>query len=481
MNKKIANGLSWSFFEKILTEAIVFIITVVLSRILLPDDYGVISLISIFITIFQVFIGSGLGSALIQKKNPSDADYSTALTVNFCMGAMLYLILFFAAPYIAAFFENEQVCPVLRVIALQIPISSIYNIQTAHIQKSMQFKKLFFASLGGTVASGVVGIAMAYMGFGVWALVMSTLGNLVVDAIVLAIASRWFPKPGFSKRSFKGLSSFGWKILVADLINKLYDQLRSVFIGKKYTGADLAYNSKAQKLPVQLIDAVNSTMIRVMFPAMSEVQDEREKLRKMSKWLIKMISFCLYPLMVGMAVTAPVFIPLVFTENWVGCVPYMQIYCVTYLVQPMQSVNIKSIQAMGRSDITLKLEVIKKIFGVVTIVLSIVLFNSPLAVAASYLVVTFFSTIVNVIPCKKLCGYGFLDEIRDMLPSMLLSFAMGIVVFLIGLINMDLLPKLALQVLSGGIIYIGLAKLFKVKELDAILSFIKEKKNAGRK
>lgn len=475
MKTKIIKGISWSFAEKMLTDVIHFIITIVLARLLLPEVYGTVGLIQIFIVISQVFINCGFSVSIIQKKNPDKLDYSTAFVANIAIGISLYIILFLSAPFIAKFYNIRELTLILRVLALKLPISSIYSIQLSYVQKNMLFKSLFFSSLGGTLLSGGVGIGMAYLGFGPWALVAANIINLFIDSIVLFISTRWCPKIQVSKTKFKVLNKFAWRVTLSELVSRAYEQIRLLVIGKVYSVSDLAYNSKAQRFPMQIIETVNTTIVRVMFPTLSHYQDDKKRLITISSLSVRFTSFFLCPLMVGMAATANQLIPWMLTESWNMCIPYLQLYCITYLFQPIQSVNIKIIQAIGRSDISLKIELVKKTFGLIALVGAIVIFNTPFAVAASFSVMSFFALLINAFPCKKLVGYGLGRELLDLLPSLLLSLAMGVVVIFVPLIGLSYFLTLLLQVVIGLVVYVSGAWVLRFEQLKYIIKFLKSK------
>lgn len=474
MTTKVVSGVSWSFAEKMLTEVINFIITIILARLLLPEAYGTVGLLQILITISLVFVNCGLGNSLIQKKKPDKLDYSTVFVANIAIGMCLYIILFVASPLVAKFYNIPKLTFMLRIMAFKVPISSIYYIQLSYVQKNMQFKNLFFSSLGGTILSGVIGIGMAYFGFGAWALIFANLVDQFVDSIVLFFTTRWYPKVKFSLEKFKILNKFAWKVTISELVSRVYDQSRLLVIGKAYSSADLAYNSKAQKFPMQIIETVNTTVIRVVFPTLSHYQDDKERLVATSSWSIKFTSFCLCPLMVGMAATANQLIPWLLTESWNPCIPYLRLYCITYIFQPIHSVNIKIIQAVGRSDISLKIEIIKKVFGLATLVVAVIIFDTPFAVAASFSAMSFLALFINAFPCQKLVGYGLKKEMLDILPSLMLSLLMGAVVMLTPMFGFSYFQTLIIQVIVGATIYIFGAWILKFKQMKYIIGYLKE-------
>ena len=475
--------MSWSFAEKALTEIFKIIISIVLARILLPNDFGTVAIIEVFVSIFSIFVMFGFGTSLVQKKNPTEEDYRVMFYSNALIGIILYLILFFASPFISSFYNNNSLCILLRVLGIKLPLGSVYSIQEARIQKRMEFKKFFFSSLAGTIIGGTVGIVLAVNGAGVWALVAYPLVDQAIDSLVLFFITRWFPKPIISISSIKKcgpMYKYGSRILASELIGRMSDHIRMLAIGKVYSSEDLAYNSKGQKFPQVLIDTIDTTVIRVMFPELSRRQESKESVVEVSRKTIQVCSFLLAPLVAGMIATANIFVPLVYGTHWVDCVPYVQLYCVAFVFNPIQLINIKMIQASGRSDITLKTQIIKVFLSLSIIFLTLLLFKNPISIVVSYIIYMFITLFINSFPCKKLFGYGLFSEIRDVFSSLLLAAVMGGIVYLFGFMQIPLLVCFVIQVLVGGVIYFSMSWFFKIKPFMYLLSFIKTKINRGK-
>ena len=473
---KVLSGLSWSFAEKLLTDLVNTVITIVLARLLMPEDYGLVALVTIFINISLIFVSTGLGTAVIQNKDADDEQIATIFYVNLILGILIYIVLFFCAPLIASSKGNTELVALVRVLGLRIPITSVYNIQHAHIKKRMEFKKFFYSSFLGTVLAGAVGISMAYMGYGAWALVFSTLTDSVVDSVVLFFTTKWLPKPALKIKKSMKMIDFGLKILVKEFISRTYTQVRGLIIGYKYTAADLAYNTKGQKFPQMFNEIVDSTVIRVMLPVLSEQQDEKHKMQETVKVSYRMFMFVVAPIMIGLIATADRFIPLLLTNNWIDCVPFLQAYCVVYLLYPISKMDERAIEACGMGGTLIKKQVLTTTFSVVCIVISTVCFDSAIYLIFGLIVSTLFETIVTVNLSSKIIGYSFLEHRYDVRKTIAVSAVMGVAVYFIGLLPLSDLLALLAQIFAGVILYAALSILAKDESALLLLNLLKGKK-----
>lgn len=486
-NKNLKNqtisGLIWKFAERCGAQIVTFIVSIILARLLDPKVYGTIALITVITTILQVFVDSGLGNALIQKKDVDDTDFSTVFYFNLVMCGGLYALLFVTAPLIAKFYEMPELTDVIRVLGLTLIVSGLKNVQQAYVSKYMLFKKFFFSTLGGTIGAAVVGIAMAVLGFGIWALVGQYLFNLVVDTFILWLTVKWRPKKLFSWERLKGLFSYGWKLLLSALIDTIYNDIRSLIIGKKYSEEDLAFYNRGKQFPNLIVANINSSIDSVLLPTLSEKQNDREAVKAMTRRAIKTSSFIMWPLMVGLAVCAEPLVRLVLTEKWLFSVPYLRVFCFTYAFYPIHTANLNAIKAMGRSDLFLTLEIIKKTIGM-AILLTAMWFGVKV-IAYSLLLSALISSFVNSFPNKKLLGYNYLEQIGDILPSVLLSAVMGAIVACVHFIGLADIFTLAIQVTVGATVYIFGAKLCKLESFEYVVNllkkFIKKEKKAEEK
>ena len=470
-NKKILVNFIWRFAERCGAQLVTFIVSIVLARILAPEDYGTIALITVFTTILQVFVDSGLGTALIQKKNADDMDFSSVFYFNFIVCIILYICMFFSAPFISKFYNDNSLTPVIRVISLTIVISGVKGIQQAYVSKYMMFKRFFFSTIGGTIFSAILGIILAYEGCGVWALVAQQLSNTAIDTLILWLTVKWRPKRIFSWKRLKALLSFGWKLLLSSLLDTCYSNLRNLIIGKLYSSADLAFYNQGDKFPKVIVTNVNTSIDSVLLPTMSGAQDNRERVKNMTRRAIKTSTYIMAPFMMGLAFCAEPIVRLVLTDKWLPCVVFLRIFCITYMFWPVHTANLNAINAMGRSDWFLRLEVIKKIMGMIILLLT--MWFGVKAMAYSSLLTSVLSQIINSWPNRKLLNYGYLEQVRDFAPGIILAVFMGLCVYIIGYIPLNDGATLIIQIIVGAAIYIGMSAVLKLEEFEYLSGMIK--------
>ena len=468
--QKIFSNLIWRFLERTGAQLVAFIVAIVLARILTPEDYGTIALITVFTTILNVFVDSGLGSALVQKKDADNVDFSTVFYTNVIFCIILYAILFFVSPLIADFYKRQELTAVIRVLGITILISGVKNIQQSYVSKTLQFKKFFFATLVGTVIAAIVGVWMAYHGFGVWALVAQQITNLSIDTILLWITVKWYPNFVFSFERLKGLFSFGWKLLVSALIDTTYNNLRQLIIGKKYTSEDLAFYNKGNLFPFAIVSNVDNAINNVLLPVMSQEQDDKAKVKQMTRRAIKTSTYCISPLLMGLAACAPAVVHILLTDKWLPCIPYLRIFCITYMFWPVHTTNLTAISSLGRSDLFLKLEIIKKIMGL-TILVSTMWFG-VMIMAYSLLLMDVLGQIINSWPNKRLINYIYLEQLKDILPGIGTAVVMGLLVSLINYLSIAEWLKLLIQIPAGILIFISLSKIFKIDSYSYLKTLI---------
>ncbi len=473
MRGKVISSLAWKFGERIAAQLVTFIVSIVLARLLTPEHYGTLAIINIFIAIANIFVVCGFGNSLIQKKDADETDFSSVFYFNIVMSVVVYGIVFFAAPFISEFYNMPILIPTLRVVGLRLIVAGINNVQHAYVSKQMMFRKFFWSTLGGTLASAVVGIVLAYKGFGVWALVAQYMTNTTTDTIVLWFTVKWRPKLLFSLKRLKNLFSYGWKILSSGILDTVYNELRSLVIGKMYTSADLAFYTKGKSFPNLVVTNINSSIQSVLFPAMAQEQNEKEKMKNIVRRSIRISSYIMLPLMTGMALVAEPFVNLLLTEKWLPCVPFLQIACFVFAMMPIHTANLQAINALGRSDIFLKLEIIKKVMGLS--VLIVVMRYGVLAIALSIIFTTVISSVINSYPNKKLINYGYLEQIKDLLSGFIPLLLMTTAVIGVRFIKVGLLPLLCLQIAIGGAVYIAVSHITKNECYMYILGIIKER------
>ena len=472
-NRTLVNFI-WRFAERCGAQLVTFIVSIVLARILSPSDYGTIALVTVFTTILQVFIDSGLSTALIQKKDVDDLDFSSVFYFNFIVCLILYIIMFVSAPCIADFYKDSNLITIIRVISLTLIISGVKGVQQSYVSRNMLFKRFFFSTLGGTIFSAVLGIIMAYAGFGVWAIVFQQLSNNAIDTLILWITVKWRPIKKFSWIRLKHLLSFGWKMLASSLLDTVYNNLRNMIIGKLYTSADLAFYNQGDKFPKLIVTNINTSIDSVLLPTMSNEQDNHVRVKDMTRRAIKISTYIMAPLMIGLAFCARPIVQLVLTDKWLPCVPYLQIFCVSYLFWPIHTANLNAIKAMGRSDLFLKIEIIKKFIGMILLIITMNI--SVMAMAYSLLISGLISQIINSWPNRYLLKYSYIDQIKDILPNIVIALIMGGFVYFISYLNLPILVSLVVKILSGGIIYLILSILTKNDSFIYLINILKSRK-----
>lgn len=474
LKNKVMSALLWKFAERIAAQLVTFIVSIVLARLLSPDDYGAIALVMIFITIANVFVVNGFGSALIQKKNTDNVDFSSVFYFNIAFSIFLYFLLFITSPYIATFYSMEILSPVLRVLGLRIIVAGVNSVQQAYVSRNMLFKRFFWSTLFGTLLSGIVGIAMAYSGYGIWALVAQYLTNTSVDTIVLWFTVKWRPDFVFSLKRMKIMFKYGWKLLCSGLLDTGYSQLRSLLIGKMYSPSDLAFYDKGNQYPSLVVNNINASISSVLFPAISQEQDNKVKVKMMTQRAIRTSSYIMWPMMVGLGIIAKPLISLMLTDKWLPCVPYLQIACFVYGFWPIHTANLEAIKAVGRSDLFLRLEVIKKIIGLIILIIS--LRYGVMAIALSATVTTIISCFINACPNRKLLKYSYSEQIKDIGSSIILAGVMGILIYPIKFVIYNNLLLIILQTILGAIVYVVGSALFKLDSYRYIIGIVLKKR-----
>lgn len=470
LKQKTIKGFLWRFGERILSQLVSFVVSIVLARLLLPQEYGTIALCMVFINVISVLAVSGLGTSLVQKKDADELDFSTLFWAGMGMSVFLYMVLFFLAPVISQVYQDEKVCSIFRVLGLVIPIQALNSIQQASVSRKMEFKKFFYATTIGTILSGFIGVAMAYLGYGVWALVGQQLSNNIINAFVLNRIIEWRPQLHFSITRFKSLFSFGACLMGATFFGTLLNELKSFIVGVRYTPADLAFYNRGDSFPKLIGNNVNNTIIAVIFPAISQVQGNLDEVKRAMRRSMTTSSYIMSPILFWLAATADSIVKILLTDKWLPCVPYMRVLCLSYCISILTTANLQSINAIGRSDMTLKLEFYKKPFYLLAIIIG--MFISPLAIAVANTLYMVVELIINAIPNKRLINYSFAEQLSDVAPQFILSLVMATIVYFIGLLNWNVWLTLALQGVTGVTIYWLGSIQFSLESYNYILSSI---------
>ena len=470
-SSKVTKNFLWRFAERCGAQGVTFVVSIVLARLLDPNIYGTVALVTVFTTIMQVFVDSGMGNALIQKKDADDLDFSSVFWFNLFICSLLYLFMFFLAPFIATFYRKSELTSIIRVLSLIIIISGVKNVQQAYVSRNMLFKRFFFSTLGGTIGAAIVGITMAYLGYGVWALVAQMIFNSTVDTAILWITVKWRPKKFFSLQRLKGLFSFGWKLLVSSLIDTIYRDMTQLIIGKKYSSSDLAQYNQGDKFPKLIVTNINSSIDSVLLPTMSKAQDDICAVKNMTRRSIKTSTYIMMPFMVGLAACAKPIIALLLTDKWLPCVLFLRIFCFSYAFWPIHTANLNAIKALGRSDLFLKLEIIKKFVGLVAIFST--MWISVEAMACSILVTSVLGQIINSWPNKRLMNYSYIEQLKDILPQICLSLIMGGAVLGVQFMGMKAGITLIIQIPLGIMLYVAGSKLFHIDSYEYLFNTFK--------
>lgn len=472
-SKKIISSLIWKFSERFFTQIVSFIISLILARILLPEEYGIIAMVNVFIVIANVFATSGFSSALIQKKDANDKDFSTMFYCSLVLSLILYFLIFMIAPLISKFYDEQSLTLIIRIFSIQIPIAAYNSILNAIVANRMNFRMSFFSTVTGNILSGLVGLILAYTGYGVWALVFQSIFSILINTIVLNLILKWYPKLYFSKQRAIYLLEFGWKILFADLIGTIFDQLSSFIIGKRYDSANLAYYNRGKQFPELVTNNIDVPLTAVLFPAMSKVSDDPRAVKNLTRQSIMISTFIVAPLMIGLFVIAEPLIVVLLTDKWLPAVPFLQLVCVYRLFATLNNANLQSIKAMRRSDLILKLEFFKK--PIYLLLILIASLNSVFAIAFAQAIYGVIALAINSFPNKKLLNYSIFEQIKDVGPSFINAIIMGIVIMQFSNLFSNNYLLIAMQIIIGISIYLAISLINKNSPIYLLIKKLKKK------
>lgn len=472
---KVIGGLGWSYAERISAQVVSLLVSIVLARLLTPDEFGIISLVMIFITLCDAIVMGGLGNAVVQKKEAKEIDVNTMLTCSMALSILLYIAIFFLAPYVSDFFNTSIMTPILRVLGIRVLFSGFNSIQRAWIQKKLEFKKFFYATSVGVLVSAIIGIYMAYTGFGVWALVAQYLSNTVLGTIVLIFVDDWKPRLQFSWERAKGMLSYGINILISTIIYTVVGDIRSILIGKKFGASDLAFFDQGKKIPNILVVNINSTISSVLFPIFSESQTDLTNLKRMCRRSVKTCTYLVTPLLLGLFFTANDLIKVIFTEKWIGAVPFLQILTIAYLTRPFSNTCNQAIMSIGRSDISMYIMTFVHVLDLLLIILSVFVLHNVLWIAYSLAITEYTTMIIFMMVVTRYIGYSLREQLKDITPSILLSLAMGLIIFFIHFLPISDLMILTCQIILGISFYFGVSYLMNFESFKYIMKIVEEK------
>lgn len=472
LKHKTVKGTLWSSIERFATQAVSFVVMIIMASLLTPEDYGLVAMLTIFIAISQSLVDSGFSNALIRKQDRDETDNSTVFYFNIAVGIFLYLLIFFSAPLIAAFYKQPLLVSIARIMSLSIIINGLAIIQRTVLTSKLDFKTQAKASFSGAVVSGIIGIAMAYTGYGVWSIVAYHIASITTSSVLLWFLSRWRPKLVYSWKSFRELFGFGSKLAISGIIDTLYNNIYLLVIGKAFNAADLGYYTRASQFAQFPSSNITGILQRVTYPVLCTMQDDTERLRDVYRRFLRLSAFVVFPLMMGLAAVSKPLILLLLKEQWAFSAVLLPILCFAMMWYPIHAINLNLLQVSGRSDLFLRLEIIKKIIGVA--ILCITLPLGLIAMCVGSIFSSLICLIINTHYTGKLIQVGFLTQMRDIMPTLAYSLSMGAIVYLV----VNMLPVLWLQLIVGiitGVVYfMAITKLTRSRDLKEAVGFIKE-------
>jgi teichuronic acid exporter len=471
---KVVSSLAFKFIERLAVKGIGLVISVLLARLLSPDDFGVVAIMTVFINLSQTLIQSGLNSALVQNKDVTDDDYSTVFYITFSLAVVFIVLLTVFAPLIGRYYENDTLVMPLRIYSLTLVFGAFNSVQVAKMQRNMRFKSMMLCTLSATIISGVIGVVLAYMNAGIWALITYYAAHVIVTSIAMLFVERWLPRKVFSVERAKVLFSFGWKMLVSSVLCSIYNDLRSLIIGKKFSTGDLGYYNRGQQFPNIISNTLDNSIQSVMFPTLASAQESPEKMKAMLRRSMSTGALIILPVMAGLAVIAEPFVRLLLTEKWLPCVVFMQLICIAEANIPFASSNLIAIKAMGRSDIYMKLEVIRRIAMLVVLAITVFCFHSVYAIAVGYLISAWLDVVIIALPMKRILNYSIIEQFTDNWKTFVATAVMGVVVILMGHIAINYILLMVAQIICGGIVYIFLCHALKIESYQYALQMVQK-------
>lgn len=473
LKQKTVMGLAWNTVNNLTTRGISFLLGILLARLLTPGDYGLIAMIGVFTAILSVFIDSGMSNALIRKQNRTETDLSTVFYFNLAVSCFIYMIMFISAPLIADFYKMPQLTQLTRVLAIGIIIGALGGIQGAVMNINLDFKTPAKISIAGTLLSGMIGISFAFMGYGVWALVIQNLAATTMGTIGKIYFVRWRPCEPFSRQSFKELFGFSSKLLASWLIGSIYENMYTMVIGKFFSAVQLGLYARAQSVAQFPSSNATGVLQSVTYPVLTKMQDDNEYLAYNYRRMLRLSAYIIFPLMIGLASVSDAFIRFVLTDKWMDTIPYLQIICFAFMWYPIHAINLNLLQVKGRSDLFLRLEVIKRVIGVGMLCITIPM--GLMVMCYGSVLMSFLSLVINTYYTGKIIHVGFIKQIRDLLPIFIDCVVMGALCYLVQLPFINCGIQLFVAIITGGVYYIGSSYLRKSPEMQEVLSLLQRK------
>lgn len=456
LKQKTISGLFWQFCQKGFSQLVSFAVSVVLARLLMPEEFGVVALAGMFNILLGLFIGCGMGTALIQKKDADDLDYCTLFWAQTAFSTIIYIIVFALAPYFAIAFNTPQLTSVIRVLALGMIWGTIGGIQGVIVTRRMAFKVYFYVTLVSSVLSGIIGISLAYYGWGVWALVAQNLSSSILGTLTVFYQVRWLPRFVFSMERFKALFGVGIKFMTSGLIGTAFYQLRGYIVGLKYTAADLAYYNRGEGVPGIFTRNIDASINGVLFPVFAKLQDDREAVKRAVRRSIKTSSYLIFPMVLGLAAIADHLVVIVYTEKWLACVPFMQVFCISECFAILNTANLQVLRGIGEVNTILKIELYKK--PVLISILLVTMFISPLAIAIGMCIYGIYTMVINAFPNRKFINYHIKEQLKDVSGNAALAIFMAFCVYAVGRLNLNSYLLVGIQVTIGVLLYCGISE-----------------------
>ena len=469
MKNKFVSIFSWSFLDKITTQGISLIVSIILARMIDPEHYGVIALALIVVELFDIFVNPGICSALIQKKDVEDSDFNSVFVFNLAIGTVLFSVICLCSPFVESFFKTDNLSTIIRVMALKIPFGAVGSIQYAYVQKFFLYKRFFWVSSIGTFLAGAAGIITAFLNFGVWSLAIYSLGNTIIDTVLALLFIPWKPKFRFSKLAFSPLFSFGVRVFFVKIIDFSYEKISELLIGKKYTTSDLACNEKGKRFPQLIINNIINPLSEILFPSISKIQEEKEKVKELIRTTSNMSIFILFPVLFGFFSCADIFVVSILTDKWVDSIPYLRLTCITLLTIPLSTIIYQGVKGVGKSKVLLLIETLKKMFGITCIILAVLLFKSPIYIAIAVCVTSYFGILVDFVVAKKQLGFSIIQHFLDNIKTIVACLLMSLIVLLLGKIKINSWLLLFIQVSLGCFAYLAFSLLLRNKCLFGVI------------
>lgn len=465
---KAIKGVMWSAIERFSVQGIQFVLTIIIARLVSPSDYGLIAMLGIFLAIAQTFIDSGFSNALMQKQDRTEKDFSTVFYFNIIVGVFVYLLLYLCSSYVAIFYNEPKLDSITKIVGFNLVISSFSVVQRAKLTIALNFKLQAIASLIAVVASGGLGVYMAYVGYGVWAIVLQTLLNNFLNTLLLWILARWIPQICFSWKSFRVLFGFGSKLLLSGILHTTYTNLYSIVIGKQFSSIELGYYNRAYSIAYFPSNNISSILTRAIYPIQCSIQDDNERLRNSFLQYLRVAVYVIFPLMIGLCLLAEPLVLLILTNKWMHMVPLLKIMCIAYMWDPVMMINHNILTAKGHSGYFLKAEILKKITAVAILIVTI-----PFGIEIMCMGLIFYAFSDIFIISRfvyKVVGVTLMSQITAILPILLLNVFTGLVIYVLNLFVQPISLKLILSILFGFVFYVGLSYLFKFKEVQLVQS-----------